>query len=94
MLHISVDFTITKDSYKVRVKPIAVAERKLQSSQEIALKNIIRKTIEDSYKLKTLAELIRAIISGELTGRIFEACKPIYPLRRIDIRRTDIKALT
>jgi predicted flap endonuclease-1-like 5' DNA nuclease len=38
----------------------------------------------------TLPEVIRAMISGELSKHIFRRCKPIYPIKRVEIRRSQV----
>ncbi|MDI6855761.1 MAG: 30S ribosomal protein S3ae [Candidatus Thermoplasmatota archaeon] len=84
---------LTSDNCKLRIKPLAIAERELQSSQELAIKNIMQKVIEENAKAKTFSELIKAIISGELTTKLFNSCKSIYPLRRIEIRKSEAEGV-
>ncbi|MDI6708117.1 MAG: 30S ribosomal protein S3ae [Candidatus Thermoplasmatota archaeon] len=84
---------LTGDNCKLRIKPLAIAERELQSSQELAIKNIMQKVIEENAKAKTFSELIKAIISGELTTKLFNSCKSIYPLRRIEIRKSEVEGV-
>lgn len=82
---------ITKDNCKLRVKPLAVAEKRIQAGQEKAIREIIKKVTEENASSKTLGEFVKCVISGELAGTIFERCKVIYPLKRIEIRKTEVE---
>jgi small subunit ribosomal protein S3Ae len=80
----------TKDGYVVRVKPMAITEKRIQSSQERVLRKLTGDTIDEFAKTSTLSELIKAIISGDLAKNIFKRCKPIYPIKRVEISKSEI----
>ena len=80
----------TKDGYIVRIKPMAITEKRIQSSQERILRKITGDTIGDFAKTATLSELIKAIISGDLAKNIFKKCKPIYPIKRVEVSKSEI----
>ena len=80
----------TKDGYVVRIKPMAITEKRIQSSQERILRKITGDTIGDFAKSSTLSELVKAIISGELAKNIFKKCKPIYPIKRVEVSKSQI----
>jgi small subunit ribosomal protein S3Ae len=80
----------TKDGYVVRIKPMAITEKRIQSSQERILRRITGETISDFAKTSTLSELVKAIISGELAKNIFKKCKPIYPIKRVEVSKSQI----
>jgi small subunit ribosomal protein S3Ae len=81
----------TKDGYVVRIKPMAITEKRIQSSQERILRKITGDTINDKAQKSTLSELVKAIISGDLSKEIFKKCKPIYPIKRVEISKSEIK---
>ncbi len=80
----------TKDGFTVRVKPMAVTENRIQTSQQHAIRMIMNNVIQDYAKEKIISEFIREMITGELSTVIFKACKPIYPIKRVEIRRSEI----
>jgi small subunit ribosomal protein S3Ae len=80
----------TKDGYIVRIKPMAITEKRIQSSQERILRKITGDTIGDFARSSTLSELVKAIISGELAKNIFKKCKPIYPIKRVEVSKSQI----
>ena len=80
----------TKDGYIVRVKPMAITEKRIQSSQERVLRKITGETIQKFASRATLSELIKAIISGDMAKLVFKKCKPIYPIKRVEISKSEI----
>ncbi|MEM2868838.1 MAG: 30S ribosomal protein S3ae [Thermoplasmata archaeon] len=84
-------FTVrTKDGFTVKVKPMAITEKRIQTSQQSAIRNLMSKVITSTSEKQTLGELIRDILQGEMAKLIFKECKPIYPIRKIEIRRTEV----
>jgi small subunit ribosomal protein S3Ae len=81
---------LTKDGFKVRVKPMAVTEKRIQTSQQYAIRTTMENVIEKHAKAKLVSEFIREMITGELSSVIFKECKPIYPIKRIEIRCSEI----
>jgi small subunit ribosomal protein S3Ae len=82
----------TLDGWRIRVKPMAITERRIKASQQEAIRHAIVDTVSDYAGKATLPELIRSIISGEMSKSIFRKCKPVYPIKRIEIRKSEILA--
>ena len=80
----------TRDGYIVRIKPMAITEKRIQSAQEKLLRKLTGDTITHLGNTSTLAELIKAVINGDLSKAIFKACKPIYPIKRVEISKSRI----
>ncbi len=80
----------TLDGYRVRIKPMAITERRIKSSQQEAIRAQMMQVVNDSASRATLPEVIRAMISGEMSKSIFRKCKPIYPIKRVEIRRSQV----
>jgi small subunit ribosomal protein S3Ae len=83
----------TKDGFIVRVKPMAVTENRIQTSQQHAIRMIMKKVITNNAKDRIISEFIRDMIAGDLSTMIFKACKPIYPIKRVEIRRSEIRVI-
>jgi small subunit ribosomal protein S3Ae len=84
---------LTKDKAKVRVKPMAVTEKRIQVSQQQAIRSIMGEIINKEAKKRTSSEFIREMLSGNISKSILKACKPIYPLKRVEIRKSEIMRL-
>lgn len=80
----------TKDGYRIRVKPMAIAEHRIQSSQKSAIRMIMKDIVLKLAGEQVLGEFVRSMIGGELSRNIFQACKPIYRLKRVDIRKSEV----
>lgn len=86
-----VDVT-TKDGFVLRVKPMSIADRRIQSSQEDAMRRIIGETLVQIGQEKTLSEIVKAIVSGDLAKDLAKACRIIIPIKRIEVRRSEVLA--
>ena len=86
-----VDIT-TKDGFVLRVKPMSIAERRIQTSQEDAMRSIMGTTLIEMGKVMTLSEIIKSIVSGEMAKDLAKACRVVIPIKRIEIRKTEVLA--
>ncbi len=84
-----VDVT-TKDAWEIRVKPMAVSEQRIQASQETAVRHIMQIEAKKAASEVTIGEFVRMLIMGELSKRISDASKIIVPIKRIEIRRSEV----
>ena len=80
----------TKDAWQVRVKPMAIADRRIQSSKQRVIRQIMERTIRASAATLAMGEFVRVMISGELAKNIAIACKPIQPISRVEIRQSEV----
>jgi len=84
-----VDVT-TKDGWQIRVKPMGVSEQRIQASQETAVRRIMHEELQKASSEVTIGEFVRMLIMGELAKRVSDASKIIVPIKRIEIRRTEV----
>jgi len=69
---------------------MAITERRIKTSQQEAIRQAMQATINEFGSKSTLPELIKAMISGEMSKGIFRKCKPVYPIKRIEIRKSEV----
>lgn len=81
----------TKDGALLRVKPIGVTEHRSQSSQNTQLRKIITDTITQTAAEQSLNAFVRELLDGRLTSKILKACKTIYPLRKLEMNRSEVR---
>jgi len=81
---------VTKDDWEIRVKPMAVSEQRIQASQETAIRHIMEEETKKAASEVTIGEFVRMLIMGELSKRISDASKIIVPIKRIEIRRSEV----
>lgn len=80
----------TKDGFLIRVKPMSVTEGRAQASQETEIRNRSIEVIRNTGSGKGMAEFVRDILSGDLALEIFKAGKAVHPLKRVDVRKSEI----
>lgn len=81
----------TRDGAYLRVKPFAITDNRIQNSQKKLIRNIMNDTIKKEGKTKTLNELLRDTLDGKIGSEIFKNCKKFYPIKRVEIYKTEIK---
>ncbi|MFQ6128138.1 MAG: 30S ribosomal protein S3ae [Thermoplasmata archaeon] len=85
---------MTKDENLIRVKPMAIAERRIQSSKQSAIRKKMGDVIKSEASEKTLSELVKAMIMGEMSKKIALACKSIQPLQRVEVRKSELMRIS
>ena len=80
----------TKDGYVVRVKPMSITEKRIQASQETAVRTLMTKDLQTLGAEMTISDIIRSVISGEMAKRLSNVSKVVVPIKRIEIRKTEI----
>lgn len=84
-----VDVT-TKDGFSFRIKPMAVTERRAQSSQEQEIRRICERVISGAAAEHDHAQFIKEVVNGDLGQVIFQQARKIYPLKRVEIRKSEV----
>ena len=82
----------TKDGSRIRVKPFAVTDRRCQTTQAQQIRRIMGEMLTESATKNTLGGFLQDILVGGLNDRIYQACRKIHPLRRIEIAKSEILA--
>jgi small subunit ribosomal protein S3Ae len=80
----------TKDGFLIRLKPMSITEQRIQAAQETAIRGIMSSYLLSSVSEMTASELVKSIISGDLTRDLSQACRVIIPIKRIEVRKTEV----
>ncbi|MBX8632048.1 MAG: 30S ribosomal protein S3ae [Thermoplasmata archaeon] len=80
----------TKDGFSIRLKPMIVTERRIQSSQETSIRNISTSVVRGKVSGMLLSEVVKSIVSGDLAKDIANSTKIIIPMKKVEIRRSEI----
>jgi len=89
----SVIEVVTKDNWKVHVKPMVITDRRIRSAKQTAIRAIMDKTVKEAGARGTIGDLVRIMISGEMSKDIAAACKKVQPISRVEIRRSEVMAM-
>jgi small subunit ribosomal protein S3Ae len=79
-----------KDGYVVRVKPMSITEKRIQASQETAVRNNMSAELAAMGQEMAISDLVKSIISGDMARRLSNACKVIVPVKRVEIRKAEV----
>src|SRR3972149_5378068 len=82
----------TKDTWTIRVKPMAIADRRIQSSKQRVIRQIMEKVVRTSAASLTVGEFVKGMISGGPAQTIAVACKAIQPISRVEIRASEVRS--
>ena len=80
----------TRDAVAMVLKPVAVGEQRLQTRLRAELRHRLRSLLEEEAKMRSAIEFVREILNGELTKLLAHGVKPLYPLKKIEIRRSEV----
>jgi small subunit ribosomal protein S3Ae len=78
----------TKDGVEIILKPVAVGEQRLQTRLRAELRHRIVEVLTEEAKQKTSPEFVNAMLQGDLAKLLAHGVKSLYPLKKIEIRRS------
>lgn len=81
----------TMDGYSIRVKPSCFTIKRARENQIKAIRLIMNTVIENRAKELNMEQFVYDAITGKLSANIYHEVKPIYPLRRVEIRKTEVE---
>jgi len=80
----------TRDGAILRVKPFATTDKRVQNSQKKLVRDVMKNTFTKQGQASTLSELVKTIIDGKIGRDIYQNCKQLYPVKRVEIYRTEV----
>jgi len=80
----------TADGYRVRVKVIAIPDRRIKSSIKSELRKAITDYLTAKAKEMTFSEYTKYLLSEDVKKELSKVMKPVYPVRRVEVRKTEV----
>ena len=80
----------TKDGVQIVLKPVAVGEQRLQTRLRAELRHKMVEILTEEAQKRTSPEFVREMLQGELSKVLAHGLKTLYPLKKIEIRRSDV----
>ncbi len=81
---------VTTDGYLLRIKPLIITQKRVQTSLKSDIRNKARDIIVTGAAKMTYSQLQTAMLSGDLEKEIETAVKSIYPVRTCVIRKSQL----
>lgn len=80
----------TKDSRKVKIKTLALSQKKLDRRQEMAVRKVIVESVEKSAAKNDFSPFIQLVVFGVLASKLFKDLKKVVPLKRVEIIKSTV----
>ncbi|HID71738.1 MAG TPA: 30S ribosomal protein S3ae [Thermoplasmata archaeon] len=81
---------VTKDGGKIRVKTLLTTNKRINTSKQSLIVKAANDFIKSYARKKLFSEFINDMLSNTLSVQVFRHVKPIYPLKRVEIRRSEV----
>jgi small subunit ribosomal protein S3Ae len=83
----------TRDGYVIRVKPTCFTIKRARSSQIKAIREVMIEIVKKRAYESDFETFMQEAILGRLSAAIYRQAKFIYPLRRVEIRKTHVEVM-
>ena len=83
----------TKDGFVIRVKPTCFTIKRARSSQMKAIREMMVEIVKRRASETDFETFMQEAILGRLSAAIYRQAKFIYPLRRVEIRKTEVEKM-
>jgi len=80
----------TSDGYRMRVKVIAVPDKRIKSSIKSQIRKAIANFLTEKAREMIFSEYVKYILMEDSKRDLVHILKPIYPVRRIEIRKSEV----
>jgi len=80
----------TRDNYTLRVSACAFTLGRIKTSQEKAIRAVMRKTVEEKARSLTFDQYVQETVLGKLASDIYNEAKKITALRHVGVRKSRV----
>ena len=81
---------VTTDGYLVRLKPLIITQKRVQTSVKQVMRSKTRDMLLGFAAKNTFSKLQESILGGQLEEDIRKAVKPVYPIKSVSIRKSQL----
>jgi len=81
---------VTVDGYHIRIKPLIISQRRINTSRKAAMREATRDVILQMSGTSTWVDLQRVILDGTMERSINDAAGKIHPVRNVMIRKSEL----
>ena len=82
----------TKDGYALRVSVTALTRHRAKTSQGRAIRKIMRDIVSSKGENLTFDEFVQQAVLGKIASEIYNEARKIYPLRKVELRKSKLLA--
>lgn len=85
-----VDDIVTKDGVPVRIKMLGLSANRVSEAARTAMRHAMGEEVKKLAKEMEFNALFQDILFGRFAAKIFSKVKKITPMRRIEVRKTEV----
>ncbi|MCX8204310.1 MAG: 30S ribosomal protein S3ae [Candidatus Nezhaarchaeota archaeon] len=78
----------TKDGCRLRVMVMAVTLKRTRNSQKRAIRKVVKQVVEGKAQQLNFDEYVQEMVLSKIASEVFNAAKKIYPLRKVEVRKS------
>jgi small subunit ribosomal protein S3Ae len=82
----------TKDDYKVRLAVCAFTLTRIRTTQEQAIRGIMKGIVDGKAKTLTFDQFVQEVVLGKIASDIYNEAKKVAPMRHVGIRKSKLVA--
>jgi len=82
----------TKDGYQLRLAVCAFTLTRIRTTQEQAIRAIMKRIVEEKAKALTFDQLVQEVVLGKIASDIYNEAKKVAPMRHVGIRKSKLVA--
>jgi small subunit ribosomal protein S3Ae len=82
----------TKDDYKVRIAVCAFTLTRIRTTQEQAIRGIMKGIVDEKAKTLTFDQFVQEVVLGKIASDIYNEAKKVAPMRHVGIRKSKLVA--
>jgi small subunit ribosomal protein S3Ae len=80
----------TKDGYKLRITIVALTQRRIKTSQERNIRNIMSEIVKTKAQSLTFEQLVHEMVLGKLASDIYNEARKVAALRHVGVRKSKL----
>ena len=86
-----VDDVVTRDGVTIRVKTICISGLKVSEAVRADVRKTISMAIRDIAKNTDFSNFVQDMIFNKLSSKLYNSIKKIGPMKRVEIRKSELK---
>ncbi|RLI08969.1 30S ribosomal protein S3ae [Candidatus Bathyarchaeota archaeon] len=83
----------TVDGYRLKVVVVALTQTRIKTSQERAIRRIMREIVEKKAQTLTFDQIVHEMVLGKLASDIYNEARKITALRHVGVRKSELLAM-
>ncbi len=80
----------TADGYSMYVYPLALTAEKAKSTQKKEIRKLMKEKVEEMGEERNFEGFTQALVSGRVGSSLYREAKEIFPLRRVEARKSKV----